>query len=81
MFTKELALSVEEIEMNDCGGGSDAAACLFVWAVGVPTVTLIASGSVVLVGNTLHWLEYHGACEGGMVAEHVEMLKVKLKKT
>jgi len=31
--------------------------------VAIPTITLVVSGSVVLVGNTLHWMEKEGRCD------------------
>ncbi|GGY47038.1 hypothetical protein GCM10011297_19990 [Bacterioplanes sanyensis] len=44
-------------------------------AIGLPAITLVVSGSVILIGNTLHWVEYEGTCEGGMVAEYVGLFK------
>jgi len=75
MFTKQLTLSVEVHKFNGCGGNSDAATCLLIAAVGVPTVTFVVSGSVVLAGNTLHWLEYQGVCDEGFLVESVATLK------
>ena len=63
MQTKRLTLSAEEINGKLCDSGIDASACLMVWGVIVPVGSFVVSGSVVLIGNILHWLEYQGTCE------------------
>ncbi len=74
-YTKELTLSISTIQANDCGNDIEAGACLLLLAVGVPAVSFVVSGSVVLVGNTLHWLEYQGACEESFLSSQIELLK------
>ena len=66
MVTRRLRLTAEQMEVSGCNN-DDAGACLFVYAVGVPVVSLVASGSIVLIGNTLHWLEFHGGCDEGFI--------------
>ncbi len=58
MQTKKLTLSPEEINGKLCDSDSSANACLMFWGVIVPAGSFVVSGSVVLVGNILHWLEY-----------------------
>lgn len=67
MKTRKLTLENEQLGFFDCNQGS-AEACLILVA-GVPVATLAVSGSVVLLGNTLHWVEYHGRCETGFVSK------------
>ena len=37
----------------------------------VSTSTLIVSGSVVVVGNTVHWLEQQGSCDDSITQKTV----------
>lgn len=60
MFSKELTLSAQEIKGHKCN--SDAGACLMVYGVIVPVGSFVISGSIVVIGNTLHWLESIGSC-------------------
>ncbi|OAI51472.1 hypothetical protein AYO46_01400 [Betaproteobacteria bacterium SCGC AG-212-J23] len=50
------------------GGCGDARGCaLFLVAIGaVAAASVVISGSVVLVGNTIHWLEKQGKCPAGL---------------
>ncbi|MDP2561593.1 hypothetical protein [Psychrobium sp. 1_MG-2023] len=75
-ITKKYTLEVKEVESLDCAG--NAIGCL-VAVAGAPAASLVVSGSVVLVGNTLHWLEYHSRCEGGAVDKlmNIELLDNK----
>jgi hypothetical protein len=59
LYTKELTLDAVSLGGLDCGTSSS---CLAIAAI-VPATTLLVSGSIVLVGNTLHWLEYQGSCD------------------
>lgn len=56
--TMQLTLDAKEMPF---GCGDDVKGCLI--AIGaVTSVSLVASGSIVLVGNTLHWLETTEKC-------------------
>ena len=44
------------------GGGNSAGACIILAGV-ITGGSAIVSGSIVLVGNSLHWLEKQGKCE------------------
>src|SRR6185436_17062241 len=46
---------------GDCPAG-DEEACLAI-IVGTGAVSTVVSGSIVIVGNTLYWLEEQGRCE------------------
>ena len=64
-----------------CGGGGDAAAvCLAVAGV-YSVTTAVVSGSIVLIGNTMHWIEKQGKCSDDKVAkekdQHIKSLKEK----
>ena len=42
--------------------------CLLV-ALGVASTSYIVSGSIVVVGNTVHWIEKQGRCEDRFMRE------------
>ncbi len=42
--------------------------------VAIPVTSFIVSGSIVVVGNTVHWLEEQGSCEESMTQEAVSTL-------
>jgi len=75
MFTKKLSLTYVELQGDFCGNSNDAAACLFALGVAIPIGSLLVSGSVILIGNTLHWLEYQGSCDEGVIANYLDKLK------
>ena len=75
MFTKNLTLSVTEIKgqvCNDAKNNNDLVACLMIFGAIVPATSFVISGSIVLVGKTLHWLEYQGTCEEGIIARALD---------
>lgn len=63
MYTKELTLDAISLGGLDCGGNTS---CVAVAGL-IPVTTFLVSGSIVLVGNTVHWLEYQGSCDEGLV--------------
>ncbi len=42
--------------------------------VAIPVTSFIVSGSVVVVGNTVHWIEEQGSCEESMTQEAIHTL-------
>jgi len=65
-----------------CNGasGDGAAVCLAV--VGIYSITTaVVSGSIVLIGNTAHWLEKQGKCTDDKVAKektmHIQSMQEK----
>lgn len=77
-YTPEWTLSVKYIdERNFCRGthGDDARLCLMTVGVIVPAGSLLVSGSIVLIGNTLHWLEYQGTCEEAEIQQKLRAFK------
>ena len=63
MYTKEFTLDAISLGGLDCGGNTS---CVAVAGL-IPITTFLVSGSIVLVGNTVHWLEYQGSCDEGLV--------------
>jgi hypothetical protein len=62
--SKKLTLSTTEFGVGvSCHGSSEMmAACLVTYGVIVPVGSLILSGSVVMVGNILNWVEVQKSC-------------------
>jgi hypothetical protein len=77
MYTPQWELSVEGVsDFNMCNGsGKDAAACLVTVGIVIPLGSMLVSGSVILAGNTIHWLEYHGRCDEGLIKKTLSKFK------
>ncbi|MCR8922288.1 hypothetical protein NO559_05860 [Dasania sp. GY-MA-18] len=78
MQTRKLSLSSNSIKHSySCHGhsGHDAKACLAALGIVVPAGSFIISGSIVAANNTLHWLEYHGSCDEGLLKEVARAFK------
>lgn len=66
--SKKLTLSANNRFSNDLLNGKlctprDCDARAIVLALAIPASTAIVSGCIVLLGNTVYWLEYTGRCE------------------
>lgn len=70
MYSKALTLDAVSLGRLDCGGSSS---CMALAGL-IPATTFLVSGSIVLVGNTLHWLEYQGSCDDGMVKTSINWI-------
>ncbi|MFC1523390.1 hypothetical protein ACFL6N_01235 [Thermodesulfobacteriota bacterium] len=60
--------------LDDCGEPE----CLLVIPLGIlsiPVSSLIVSGSIVVGGNTIHWIEKQGKCDNGMIRKAVNNLR------
>ena len=66
-YTKTLTINPIEMQENFPMGCNDES-CLAV-VVAVTAGSAIISSSIVLTGNTLHWLEYQGTCSDGYLAK------------
>jgi hypothetical protein len=67
-FTQSMSLDAVELQVNvnmSHGCRNDECAALLASAAVVTAGSAIISGSIVLVGNSLHWLEYQGTCSDG----------------
>lgn len=66
MKTKKLVLELSENQIAlTCGHSHNVqgnAGCVTLFAALVPATSLVVSGSIVLIGNALHWLEYESQC-------------------
>lgn len=67
LISKELQL--EEKQLSSGGACSGPACSVFLI---IPASTFLVSGSVVLIGNSLHWLEKNGTCSDGLIRKNLE---------
>lgn len=72
LYTKKLELEKTEtsgnVQLNCSGQGCEAV--LLAHAV-IPAGSFIVSGSVVVVGNALHWMEREGTCDDGFLKQQM----------
>jgi hypothetical protein len=65
------AIAEQSFFLLECGSGDNAitAFCNFIniTIVGVSAGTFIVSGSIVIVGNTIHWIEKQGVCDDSAI--------------
>ncbi len=67
-YTKSMSLETVQLQGNIAQSGCQNRDCVATALAGVVVVTAgsaIISGSIVLTGNTIHWLEYQGTCSDG----------------
>ncbi len=72
-YTKSMSLETIELHGNianqpGCNRG-DCAATALASVVVITAGSALISGSIVLTGNTLHWLEYQGTCSDGYLSK------------
>jgi len=67
MLTRELAL--ESIKITQDGSCSGNSCAIFIV---IPASTFLVSGSIVAIGNTLHWLERNGTCDDGLIKQNLD---------
>ena len=76
--SKKWELSYEQVNFNlsACNGSPEPLPCLALMGVALPVVSTLISGSIVLVGNTIHWLEYEYKCDEKTInKEKTKLLK------
>jgi hypothetical protein len=75
--TPEWKLTFGEIhDVTVCqSSGKDAAYCLLTIGLVIPAGSLVVSGSIVIVGNTLHWLEYQGKCNDSFLNQQLAFFR------
>lgn len=64
MVTRKIELNHSNASHNalkDCAIGSNVAACVITVGV-LSSLSSVVSGSILIIGNTLHWMEYKTTC-------------------
>lgn len=74
--TRQLTLDVGVLDLSSTSGDIDD---LMAVVVVIGGVSAVVSGSIVLVGNTVHWLEKEGRCEDGDIRLAVERFVSELQ--
>lgn len=82
MVTKRLTLdkptSNQTINCQKDMHGGDFVSCLVIAGVIIPAGSLVISGSIVLVNNTIHWLEYQGSCDKRQLTKNTQAFKQQI---
>ncbi len=84
LWSREWELNVSEAEegplvaglshsLSHCGK-PECLLYISLVAVAIPVTSFIVSGSIVVVGNTVHWLEEQGTCDVSMTQEAIDTL-------
>lgn len=82
----QCGVSSHEFDLKMIKAGSISASCntpecilsIGLFAAAWTGVTAIVSGSIVLVGNTVHWIEQQGPCDADILDEQVIDLNAPL---
>jgi ABC-type multidrug transport system permease subunit len=68
-YHRHMSLELHQVGVL-AGCGNEACVAALVFFGVVTAASAVVSGSVVLVGNVVHWLEWHGRCpEAGQKSE------------
>jgi hypothetical protein len=89
LATKKLTLTLSEEgtdaligTLSDLSHGCQKPECLLIIPLGVvaaSATSIIVSGSIVVVGNTIHWVEKQGRCENSVTQTVVRGLVDSIK--
>ncbi|MDM8564833.1 hypothetical protein QUF74_04190 [Candidatus Halobeggiatoa sp. HSG11] len=82
LVTKKLTLEVfppipeSSLDLTGFDISDDSGIIFYILAgvVVIATVSAIVSGSIVLTGNTIHWIEQEGKCDDGAIKKAIENL-------
>lgn len=69
------------VQMGSISASCDSAECILsigLFAAAWTGVTAIVSGSIVVVGNTVHWLEQQGPCDSDKLVQQVNSVNAPL---
>jgi hypothetical protein len=78
-YTK--SMSLDSVQMQASGRcQNQGCVALLAGAAAVTAGSAIISGSIVLTGNTLHWLEYQGTCSDGYLNKTKQLFLDSLDK-
>jgi hypothetical protein len=76
LWSRELKLESDTIGPNEIGCNDEACLATYLAAVVVvPVSSFIVSGSIVLAGNSIHWLERQGKCDVSYIKQKIRELK------
>jgi len=72
-YTKSMSLESVQLQgniaENGCINNRDCVVGALAGVIVVTAGSAIISGSIVITGNTLHWLEYQGTCSDGYLSK------------
>lgn len=67
LVTKKLELDYTKMHFHPRACNEEECMAQLAVVAAVPATTFIVSGSIVVIGNALHWMEKEGTCEEGFV--------------
>lgn len=75
-------LKIDHVEVNAIPSSCKDEECTAVVIIylGVPATTFVVSGSIVVMGNVLHWMEKEGTCKDGFVRATLDDLLEALEQ-
>lgn len=71
------------VQMGNVSASCDSPECILsigLFAAAWTGFTAIVSGSIVVIGNTVHWLEQQGPCDNDKLEQHVVKVNTPLIK-
>jgi len=71
LATKKMSLDVVGAKGGCPSGGGGAGVIVCLTAAGVFAITGIISSSLVIAGNTIHWIEKQGKCEDSFMNTYI----------
>lgn len=80
MMTLDKPRATQAFGCQKSMNGAEFLSCLMVAGVIVPAGSFIISGSIVLINNTMHWLEYQGTCDKAELEKHSQTIRQKTAK-
>jgi hypothetical protein len=68
-LTQSMSMDAIEVGAQNVNCHNEECAAMLAGAAVVSAGSAIISGSIVLTGNTIHWLEYQGTCSDGYLSK------------
>jgi len=79
LATKKLTLETNVGNVDNLGGGDPRGLVIVLAGAGIVySVSAIVSGSIMLTGNTINWIEQEGTCEDGVIKKAIDNLSNSL---
>jgi len=79
LTTKKLTVDVVGLDVNDLQfAHGDGGAVILIVIGAVFTVSAVVSGSILVAGNTVHWIEQEGTCDDGKIKTAITSLSDSL---
>ena len=71
LYTKQLRLEFAHADFSGVTCSGEACTAVLTAMLVISATTLVVSGSIVVVGNTIHWIEQSVSCDAETVQRHL----------